>query len=248
MKSRSFVITGGTSGIGLHLAKTLPVAGDRLLILSQDDSKFRSISKNLEKNNIKCEFTPVNFQQASKFEDRILDSIDNFGQVDVLINNVGASLKYEGSCNAEQFLEVLQINLISTHILTKSVLTNMKPRGFGKIITISSMAAFDLKGPTPYVVAKGALDHYILKSAMEISASGVIHVGIRPGPVNVPGRYLTNLEENLPEKFLEWCIANNYLPKKLCTMGEIERLIRYIVNDSGPFINGSIINLGGGNF
>jgi NAD(P)-dependent dehydrogenase (short-subunit alcohol dehydrogenase family) len=248
MNHKSYVITGGTTGLGMHLAKTLTESGDRVLILARNKSNFDEVEKLLTEKRVTSKFVSVDFEKASLNENLIIDSINDFGTVDVLINNIGASLKMDLSCTGEDLIKVLQINLISTHILTQAVIKSMKKRNLGKIISISSMAAFNLDGLTPYVVAKGALDLYIRKSAMELSSSGIVHVGIRPGPVNVPGRYLTNLEINSPMEFIKWSEDHKYLPKSLCTMAEIDELIRFIVKSDGTFINGAIINLSGGTF
>ena len=246
--SRNFVISGGTSGLGLHLAQTLLMKNDQVIILGRDIEKFESLQRMLAVNQIQAFFVEIDFEKSSEQENYLINKLDIFKKVDVLINNVGASLKVDIGAPVSDFMRVLEINLTSAHILTKIVSEKMLRHKHGRIISIGSMASVTQDGLDPYVIAKTALDAFVVQSAMKFSASGIVHVGIRPGPIAVPGRYLTNLEENDHLEFLNWCKNHKYTPEKLCPMSEISELISFISNSNGTFINGAIINMGGGMF
>ena len=243
----NFVITGGTSGIGLEVSKKILSSGDRILIFSRNLEKFQQIKPIFESKKVESSFVQVDFENLVEYESLIEREINNFENIDVLINNVGASLKFDENCSIEDYSRVININLLSVHLMTKLSVNQMLRNSIkGKIFTISSMAALNLDGLLPYVTAKHAVDAYIRLSAKNLSGTGITHIGIRPGPVNVPGRFLTNLELQNKDEFINWCRVHNYSPMKLCKMEDIAELIDIFIKTKNYFFNGSIINMSDG--
>ena len=79
--SRNFVISGGTSGLGLHLAQTLLMKNDRVIILGRDIEKFESLQRMLAVNQIQAFFVEIDFEKSSEQENYLINKLDIFKKV-----------------------------------------------------------------------------------------------------------------------------------------------------------------------
>ena len=161
-------------------------------------------------------------------------------------NNVGASLKLNSDCTADELMQLLQLNLVSAFIFTKYISASMVSRGEGGIITIGTMATVTDSGLLPYIITKSALDGLVKKSSYDLVGTRIWHVGIRPGPLDLPNRYLTDLSNSDPNAFLMWCNQNDYRPKRLISYELVCNLVNYLVENNNYDLNGNFFNCGGG--
>jgi NAD(P)-dependent dehydrogenase (short-subunit alcohol dehydrogenase family) len=76
--------------------------------------------------------------------------------------------------------------------------------------------------------------------------SKVVLSAIAPGPISVPGKYLSKIESDSPERLLNWLDENNIPTKRLVKIEEVINLVTFLVSEKGDYMNGSVIEIDGG--
>ena len=181
--SKTALITGGASGLGYELALLLAKDDYNLVLIDIDAEKLQEV-----KQGIETDFT-VNVQIYAKdlsvvnISEEIMLELKGL-PIDVLVNNAGFGLF--GSfweTNWEREKQMLHLHVMTTTHLTKLVLKDMVQRGSGKILNLSSLAAFQ-PGPlmSLYYATKGYILSFSEAIANELKGTGVTVTALCPGP------------------------------------------------------------------
>lgn len=177
------LITGGSSGIGYSMAKYLSSIGYDLILVARDKEKLQKIQKELP-TDVKIIVADLSSESKLK-ELYVLCKNDN---IDILINNAGFGLFGEFSnsdLNTE--LNMIDVNIKAVHILTKLFLKDMKKRGTGYILNVSSAASFQA-GPlmSTYYATKAYVTRLTLAIYEELrKEKSKVHIScLCPGPVS----------------------------------------------------------------
>ena len=142
-KDQNVVITGGTSGIGLELARQLAAMGSNLFILARSADKLEEVRAELELDFPGIsQVYPVDVVHAEQVANVIAQIIENSGVPDVLINSAGvAHPGYVQDLDLDIFHWMMDVNYFGTVNVIKAVLPGMMERGSGYIVNIASMSA-----------------------------------------------------------------------------------------------------------
>ena len=144
MKNSYALVTGATSGIGLEISRDLAKRGYNLILVARTSDKLDFISKEMiEKFNIECDYFPSDLTLTQSPEEIYEFTSQKKYKVDILVNNAGYALPnafHENSMeDEEKCLRVLGTSVIA---LTKKYINDMISNGGGKIMIVSSVAAF----------------------------------------------------------------------------------------------------------
>ena len=178
---KTVLITGGSSGIGLELAKQFAEHDHNLILVARNENKLKAAKELLGKNNIKIEIIAKDLSDP-KAPVELYEDLKG-RQIDVLINNAGFAT--QGSfleTNTKQELNMIQVNISALTHLTKLFLPDMVKRNSGKIMNVASTAAFQ---PGPYFAAYFATKAYVLSLteaiAEEVSNANITITALCPG-------------------------------------------------------------------
>ncbi len=155
-------ITGGSSGIGLALARRLASMGGHLLLFARDPKRLEAARADVEANRAGADgriaVMPLDVSDDSAVRKVITRAVRDFGAPDIVINSAGiGSADHFENIPYEDFDRVMKINLYGTRNVIAASLPHMKERG-GAIVIISSMAGFlGMFGYTAYATSKFAL-------------------------------------------------------------------------------------------
>ena len=144
MKNSYALVTGATSGIGLEISRDLAKRGYNLILVARTSDKLDFISKEMiEKFNIECDYFPSDLTLTQSPDEIYEFTSQKKYKVDILVNNAGYALPnafHENSMeDEEKCLRVLGTSVIA---LTKKYINDMISNGGGKIMIVSSVAAF----------------------------------------------------------------------------------------------------------
>jgi len=199
-------ITGASSGIGREFAIQLSKMGYRLILVSRNTHKLKKLAAGL---NTKCKIIPCDL--ANEDACRNLATRLKKYKIDILINNAGfGDLGKFSDTNISKDLDMIDVNVKATHILTKELLPRFIKRDYGYIMNVSSSAGLMPGGP--YMAAYYATKAYVSSFSSAIyqelkEASSNVHICILcPGPVKTNFNNVANVQFSIKGISAEYCV------------------------------------------
>ncbi|UCG52427.1 MAG: SDR family oxidoreductase [Candidatus Latescibacterota bacterium] len=201
---RTALVTGASGGIGYELARLIAADGHDLVLVSRNETRLKEVAGELEEAfRVRTALLPKDLAVPDSPE-QILAELEKASiEIDVLVNNAGfgTSGPFSQSPLSEQ-LEMIQLNVTSLVHLTGLLLPRMIERSRGKVVNVSSVAAFQ---PGPFMAVYYATKSFVLSFseaiASELEGTGVTVTAVCPGPTvtdfqNRAGTADTNLFRN----------------------------------------------------
>ena len=244
LEGRHALVTGGATGIGLAITKSLRSAGARVTIASRNIERVNAVASELDGvTGVQLDVTDA---------DDISAVFEQVGPVDILVNNAGIALAapFEKT-SLEQWSNIMAVNLTGVFLCTQAVLASMRERNEGRIINVASTAG--LKG-APYISAYAASKHGLIgmtqSLALEIATTGITANCVCPGftDTQMVDDAVTNITSKTGRSGDE-ALAKlvQYNPqKRLITPEEVADTVLWLCQDSSRSITGQSIVIGGG--
>lgn len=192
------LITGGTSGIGLELAKLFANDKYNLVIVARDQQELSGTSEMLKSNGIEViTISKDLFERSAAFE--LYEELKAKGiKIDVLVNDAGQGVYGEFvDTDLERELNIIQLNIGSVVVLTKLFVKDMVSRGEGKILNVASIAG---KVPGPYQAVyhgtKAFVHSFSEAIRSELKDSGVTITSLLPGPTDTDFFQKADMEDS----------------------------------------------------
>lgn len=236
---RVVLITGGISGIGAEIARTLK--HNNYKVIANYPPGREAAAKLFKQDN---EIDVIEFD-ASLFESTrtaFEHMSSKHGHVDVLINNAGITKDtFLHKMTKDSWNDVINVNLNSVFNCTRHVIEMMRKNEFGRIINLSSVnALIGQIGQTNYCASKAAIIGFTKALAKESASKGITVNAIAPGYVD------TEMTQKINKDF----INNNILPfipqGRFAKPSEIANLVKYLISDDAAYITGQTISINGG--
>lgn len=202
VKGKIVVLTGGSSGIGEAAAMRIADAGGKVLVVARDQAKLAEVRKRITAmggfvKTYSCDITDyaANDQLAK-------DILEEFGQVDILINNAGLSIRRSLSLSYSRFRDferTMRLNYFANVRLTMNLLPSMSARKDGQVINVSSIGVLT-NAPrfAAYVASKAALESFTRCAAAEYHDEGVHFTIINMPLVRTPMIAPTRIYDDMP--------------------------------------------------
>jgi NAD(P)-dependent dehydrogenase (short-subunit alcohol dehydrogenase family) len=244
--NRTFIVTGGASGLGRAAAEALINAGGRALLLDVNADTGRAAEQALGSS---AKFAQADVASEEQVKAAIGLAVSTFGGLNGVINAAGIGpaakvLGRNGPHPLDMFEKTIRVNLVGTFNvirLAAVVLTQNTPEASGErgvIVNTASIAAFDGQiGQPAYAASKGGIVGMTLPIAREFATAGVRVVTIAPGIFDTP------LLASLPEAARVSLGQQVPFPSRLGRPDEYAALVRHIVENE--MLNGEVIRLDG---
>lgn len=192
-EGKHVLVTGGSAGIGLDIAKEYARSGANVTIVARNLSKLQQAQKELQqscKPGRKVCIAAVDVGSSlESVVSKLAPAIAEQGEVDVLINNAGTSVSGTfDSVDVKEFSNMFNVNVIGSVNVTRAVLAGMKTRPQGRIVFVSSQVAqAALYGYTAYAASKWALRGLAEALQMEVRPFNILVSVAFPPDTNTPG-------------------------------------------------------------
>lgn len=192
------IVTGSGSGIGRRTAQLLDEQGYNLVLVGRTESKLQDTAETLSRESLVHPADVADPDNAGKIVEATLEK---FGRIDALVNNAGyAVLTQVKRLDAEQWRQIVDINLSSVVYMTRAVWDAMKKADAPRIVNVSSMASRDpFPGLGAYAAAKVGVNMFTLVTSREGERIGLKAVAIAPGAVETDMLRGMFDKKNLPE-------------------------------------------------
>ncbi len=243
LRGKVAVITGGSRGLGLAIAHAYADAGADLVLASRKESACVEAAQAIAaRTGRRCIGVACHVGRWADCDRLVETAYEQFGRVDVLVNNAGMSPVYESLVDVSEdlFDKVIAVNLRGPFRLASLIGTRMAAGEGGSILNVSSIAAVQ---PTahemPYAVAKAGLNN------LTVGLSHSFGPKVRVNAL-MPGPFLTDISKAWdPERFAE--MARSMIP--LQRAGEPHEVVAaalYFASDASSYTTGAILKIDGG--
>ena len=238
LKDKKVLITGSTGGIGISLCNKFVSMGSKIIFTSSDESKLKNLKNTF--GNVH-QYYQLNLLDVNNLREKI-DQISNENKdIDILINNAGITKdNIFLRMKAQQWNDVININLNSNFYIIKSILPNMIKNKKGNIIGITSVVAnTGNPGQANYTASKSGLISMYKSIAHEVAQRNIRINLISPGFILSPmTEKLNETQKNL--------IMNKIPMKKFGSPDDIANLAVFLASNFSSYITGQTFHVNGG--
>ena len=249
LEGKVALVTGGAYGIGFAIAEALAGAGAKIVFNCRSRENLDKALEDYAAKGIDAQGYIADVTDAAQMEELVAKIETGLGSLDILVNNAGIIKRIPMlDMSAEDFRQVVDIDLVGPFICSKAVIPGMIKRGHGKIINVCSMMSeLGRETVSAYAAAKGGLKMLTKNIASEYGEYNIQCNGIGPGYIATP--QTAPLREPQPDgskhPFDQFILAKTPANR----WGEAEDLggpAVFLASDASNFVNGHILYVDGG--
>ncbi|MGO4536454.1 glucose 1-dehydrogenase [Leifsonia sp. 2MCAF36] len=245
LTKKSVVVTGGNTGIGAAIVRSLAAAGAAVVIdyVSQPEDAA-DLVKEITAAGGRALGVEADVSSPAGIDKLISAAVDEFGRLDAFVNNAGIE-KRHGILELDEktFDEVMAINLKSAVFGTQRAAKRFIEQGDGGVVVNVSSVHEDwpMPGNLSYCVSKGGMRMLTRTAGVELGPQGVRVVSVAPGAVNTPINAETMKDDSLRQK-----LENSIPLRKVADPAEIGDVVAFVVSDAAKYMTATTVFVDGG--
>ena len=244
------IVTGAAKGLGQSISYRLAKEGAKLVLADIDIAKLIETGKVIENEGGQVVAVECDVTEEEPAQNLIQTAMHEFGQIDILVNNVGGSKNSKiWEMPLDDWDYTIKLNLRSTFLCTKAAIPHMMKRRQGKIICLSSGSREGTpwtayyEGGSAYSACKAGVHGFMRDLALELAEYNINVNCVAPGPIDteIAGENLRRLNETV-----------EYSPEKMTPMGrlgkpiEVANAVLFLASDEASYISGHTLSVAGG--
>jgi len=240
VSNRIAVVTGSGQGIGAGIARKLALAGAKVVLNDIAGEKIEQVGKELDAEGALGVPVIADVSTKEGAESLIAQTIERFGRVDILVNNVGiARDKWISKMTDEDWDSVMMVNLKSQFLTCRAVVPQMREQSHGRIVNISSRAWLGGAGQANYAASKGGVVSLTRSLALELAKFAITVNCVAPALVDTP--LFQSLGEETKDR-----LAGTVPMGRVGTPADIAEAVSFFASDEASYITGQLIYVCGG--
>lgn len=243
LRGRSVLITGGTRGLGLEMARVCAQAGAEVAICGRDGAQAETSARDLsEATGSRVVPLVADIGNRPEAEGLAQEALSVLGKVDILFSNAGWNIPQPvEEIEDEDWDQLLELNISASMVLTRALAPGMKERGWGRVVYTSSvMALASTPDRVAYSTTKAALHGMVKANALRLGPFGITVNCLVPGPfaTEMP---MSILSEEQKQRFAARTAIGRWGEP-----AEIAPVALLLASDAGAYITGSAVVIDGG--
>jgi NAD(P)-dependent dehydrogenase (short-subunit alcohol dehydrogenase family) len=242
LSGRTVIITGGTRGIGLALARGHLAAGANVVVASRSVENCASVEKELDAEAPgRVAAVPTHAGDLDQLKNLVAQTVSRFGGIDIVVNNAATSSAQPlGEMTPQAWDKSISVNVRGPLFLVQEALPYMAASEHAAVLNVVSIGAFIFSPTTTmYSAAKAALMSLTRSMAAEFANRGIRVNALAPGGVN------TDMMRANPQEFIDGLAKAAFL-RRLAEPDEMVAPALLLTSDAGSFITGQVLIADGG--
>lgn len=238
------LVTGGTYGIGMAMAKALGKAGATIIVNARRSEMVDEAVAEYKKEGLQAYGFTCDVTKEGQVQKMVAEVSKTVGDIDILVNNAGIIKRIPVlETSVEEFKEVIDIDLVGPFIVSKAVAPAMIKKGAGKIINICSMMSeLGRETVSAYAAAKGGLKMLTKNLACEWAEHNIQVNGIGPGYIATPQTAPLRTDGHPFNEF----IISKTPAARWGNPEDLEGPVVFLASKASDFVNGHILYVDGG--
>lgn len=244
LEGKVALVTGAAYGIGFAIARAYAKAGAKIAFNCRSQEHMDKALADYKAEGIEAHGYISDVTDEAQVKKLVADVEAELGTIDILVNNAGI-IKRIPMCemSAEEFRQVVDIDLNAPFIVSKAVIPGMIRKGHGKIINICSMMSeLGRETVSAYAAAKGGLKMLTRNIASEFGSANIQCNGIGPGYIATP----QTAPLRTPGHPFNSFILSKTPANRWGTPEDLEGPAIFLASDASDFVNGHILYVDGG--
>lgn len=248
---KTVIVTGGAKGIGKGITVAFAENGANVIAADIDEDAGQQLETETADLPGRVVFAKADVGKAEACEALVQQTVETFGGVDVLCNNVGiqptSSYLPAHELPEELWDAILTTNLKSCYLMSKYAIPVMKEQGGGVIINTASVQGLQTAfGVSAYAASKGGLLMLTKQLALEYARDNIRVLAVNPGTIETPlvAEAAAGLGQSYDELKAEWAEAHPI--GRVGQPRDVANAVLFLASDEASFITGEYINVDGG--
>jgi len=207
------LITGGSRGLGLEIARRICAQGGRVVMLARDADELRNAVKDLSSRGGQALAFRCDLFEAAQIRAVVRQTIERFGRIDILINNAGTiEIGPVEHMQLEDFDRAMRLHFWAPYFLIGEVVPHMRTSGGGRIINISSIGGkIAVPHMAPYSASKFALTGFSDAIRAELARDKILVTTVTPGMMRTGSQIHAKFKGDHTAEY-KWFELSNRLP------------------------------------
>jgi NAD(P)-dependent dehydrogenase (short-subunit alcohol dehydrogenase family) len=244
------IITGGGLGIGRGAARNLAEKGASVAICSDREDQIKTAEASLQEEGLEVRGIKADVTSSTDMKGLVNFAAETYGGVDVLVNAAGVQ-RYGTVVDTEEEVwdEVLNVNLKGIYLASRYAILQMRERGGGAIVNLSSVQAIaSQKAVAAYTASKGGINALTRAMALDHAEENIRVNAVCPASVDTPMlRWAANLfrgDKSVEETVAEW--GKMHPLGRVATVEEVAEVIAFLASEKASFVTGGEYKVDGG--
>ncbi len=235
------LVTASTRGIGLGIAQALAAEGALVAIAARTEADVKRMAEALGGLGVAVDLMAEDGPRRA-----VEETVKGLGPVDILVNNLGLRAGSTWSdTGAKEFETAFEGNVTVSVRLSQLVLQGMLDRGWGRIVTITSVWGRETGGAPAYNAAKAAEISFTKSLALEVAATGVTVNSVAPGSILWPGGGWDRRQKADPKGIADF-VRHDMPLGRFGTVEEVASVVAFVCSTQASLVNGAVVAVDGG--
>jgi NAD(P)-dependent dehydrogenase (short-subunit alcohol dehydrogenase family) len=244
LSGRVAIITGGSMGLGRQMAEALAEVGANLVLCARKKERCMQAAEELRKLGVKTLALGCDVRNPVEIQNVVDAALAQFGQIDILINNAGASWGAPvEEMSLEHWNKVIETNLTGTFLFSQMAGKAMIARRRGKIINIASVAGIQGAPPEFQAIGYHASKGGVIIFTKDLACKWGIH-NIQVNSI-APGWFPTNMSQILIERHKDAFLGRIPL-RRFGNEQDLKGAAVFLASDASDFVTGHVLVVDGG--